>query len=63
MCELLKFLGVILICFEQVLIENGNIVYMSDSKGSCEVGQIFIIKFFDGSGILQLVFIGWLKNN
>lgn len=49
--------------FEQVLIENGNIVYMSDSKGSCEVGQIFIIKFFDGSGILQLVFIGWLKNN
>lgn len=36
------------------LTENGNTVYMSDSKGSCEAGQTPTTKSSDGSGTLQL---------
>lgn len=55
--------NVILICFEQALTENGNTVYMSDSKGSCEAGQTPTTKSSDGSGTLQLASTGWSKNN
>lgn len=55
--------NVILIFFEQALTENGNTVYMSDSKGSCEAGQTPTTKSSDGSGTLQLASTGWSKNN
>lgn len=45
------------------LTENGNTVYMSDSKGSCEAGQTPTTKSSDGSGTLQLASTGWSKNN
>lgn len=54
-----KYRFLLLLTFQAITVSDG-LVYMSDSKGSCEANQTSTVKQTDGSGTLVLTKQGFI---